>query len=193
VGIEPGLLAQPGSPLPDKQPPLQADSLAHGRRLRRDRFRRRMPGRTPRRSDEPFRRAGAHLRKDSRSSTVVEFDLPVQGEPRRVIYKRFRVTDWVEPWKSLLRRSRRCGRGSSVKDCVSAVCPLPASRRVHRRRNGLQMKAICLPRRLPTPSSAAIRCRPGRPRTCRRRASLREALDQVARLVASCTAASCPT
>jgi hypothetical protein len=55
--------------------------------------------------DEPFRRPGVTLLKDSRSSTVAEFDLPVNGSMRRVIYKRFRVTSWSDPWAALVRRS----------------------------------------------------------------------------------------
>ncbi len=55
--------------------------------------------------DEPFRRPGVKLLKDSRSSTVVELEVPVNGAPRRVICKRFRVTGWSEPVANLLRRS----------------------------------------------------------------------------------------
>ena len=40
--------------------------------------------------DEPFRRPAIVVLKDSRSSTVIEFDLPVGGVLRRVIYKRLR-------------------------------------------------------------------------------------------------------
>jgi tRNA A-37 threonylcarbamoyl transferase component Bud32 len=43
--------------------------------------------------------------KDSRSSTVVEFDAIVGGEKKRVVYKRFRITDRRDPWLSLVRRS----------------------------------------------------------------------------------------
>ena len=47
--------------------------------------------------DEPFRRPGVTLLKDSRSSTVAEFDWPVNGVLRRVIYKRFRVVAQRSP------------------------------------------------------------------------------------------------
>lgn len=53
--------------------------------------------------DAPFSAPGARLLKDSRSSTVVEIDLPVDGALRRVIYKRFRATHWYDPFRSLLR------------------------------------------------------------------------------------------
>jgi tRNA A-37 threonylcarbamoyl transferase component Bud32 len=55
--------------------------------------------------DEPFLRPGVTLLKDSRSSTVAEFDLLVQGTARRVIYKRFRVTTRSDPLLALVRPS----------------------------------------------------------------------------------------
>src|SRR5439155_26061136 len=53
--------------------------------------------------DSPFRQAGARLLKESVSSTVIEMDFPVNGQVRRVIYKRFRVTSWKDPLASLFR------------------------------------------------------------------------------------------
>jgi hypothetical protein len=53
--------------------------------------------------DEPFRRPGVRLLKDSRSSTVAELEINQQGASRRVIYKRFRVTTWSDPWVALVR------------------------------------------------------------------------------------------
>jgi hypothetical protein len=55
--------------------------------------------------DSPLDRSDARVLKDSRSSTVVEFDMPVAGVVKRVIYKRFRVTDRGEPWLALVRRT----------------------------------------------------------------------------------------
>jgi len=86
--------------------------------------------------DAPFQQPGVILLKDSRSSTVAEFDLVADGAEkvsgtlplmnsrghfplwegsrhlfgpggtvRRVIYKRFRITAWSDPWLALLRRS----------------------------------------------------------------------------------------
>jgi hypothetical protein len=54
--------------------------------------------------DEPFRRQGMTFLKDSRTSTVAEFDMPVGGTIQRVIYKRFCVKSWTGPWLSLVRR-----------------------------------------------------------------------------------------
>ena len=55
--------------------------------------------------DAPFRDSQRRLLKDSPSSTVVELELLVNGVPRRVIYKRFRVKSWTDPWRALLRRT----------------------------------------------------------------------------------------
>ncbi len=72
--------------------------------------------------DEPFRHPGIIILKDSRSSTVIEFDLPVGGLPRRVIYKRFAVTRWTDPWAALFRpppalRSYVMGHGLRCAAC----------------------------------------------------------------------------
>lgn len=53
--------------------------------------------------DEPFRRAGVKLLKNSRSSTVAELRLTLNGTEQDVIWKRFRVTSWRDPWLALLR------------------------------------------------------------------------------------------
>ncbi len=43
--------------------------------------------------------------KDSPSSTVIEWDVVSDGQPRTVIYKRFLVSSWFHPWTTLLRRT----------------------------------------------------------------------------------------
>jgi tRNA A-37 threonylcarbamoyl transferase component Bud32 len=58
--------------------------------------------------DAPFRMAtvpasGIRVLKESISSTVIEMDFKVNGQTRRVVYKRFRVTSWKDPVASLLR------------------------------------------------------------------------------------------
>src|SRR5262249_3834583 len=88
--------------------------------------------------DEPFRRPGVRLLKDSPSSTVAEPDLPVAGVSRRVIYKRFRVTTWRDPWAALVRPSpalRSWVQGHGLRERG-----LPTARPLavfHRRRHGL--------------------------------------------------------
>jgi len=88
--------------------------------------------------DEPFRRPDVKLLKDSPSSTVAEFDLAQGGIVRRVVYKRFRVTAWSDPWVSLVRRSpalRSWVQGHGLRErCLPTARPLAV---LHRRRNGL--------------------------------------------------------
>ena len=55
--------------------------------------------------DGPFNQAGVKVLKDSPSSTVAELTLTVQGQPRPVIYKRFRVASRFDPLASLFRTS----------------------------------------------------------------------------------------
>src|SRR5207237_9621017 len=54
--------------------------------------------------DAPFHRRDVRLLKDSRSSTVAEVEMLVAGVLRPVVYKRFLVKHWTDPWRSLLRR-----------------------------------------------------------------------------------------
>jgi hypothetical protein len=135
--------------------------------------------------DAPFQQPWVTLLKDSRSSTVAEFDLVVRGTVRRVIYKRFRVTAWSDPWLALLRRSPAlrswvCGHGLRER-CLPTARPLAV---FHRRRGFLAyegyllfekiLDAVDLHRYL---ADLAKREEPERRRT------LRQRIDQVARLI----------
>jgi hypothetical protein len=85
------------------------------------------------------------LLKDSRSSTVTELELPVDGVVRRVIYKRFRVTAWSDPWVGLVRlssalRSWIFGHGLRER-CLPTARPLAV---LHRRRRGLSQEGYLL-------------------------------------------------
>ncbi len=100
--------------------------------------------------DEPFRRPGVVVLKDSPSSTVIEFDLLVAGASRRVIYKRFAVTRWTDPWASLFRpppalRSYVMGHGLRLRGL-----PTPRPLAVwHRRRFGLAREGYLLTEKVP--------------------------------------------
>jgi tRNA A-37 threonylcarbamoyl transferase component Bud32 len=135
--------------------------------------------------DGPFRHPGAVLLKDSRSSTVAELDLRVGADVRRVIYKRFRVTSWSDPWKALLRRSsalRSWVNGHGLRD---RGLPTPRPLAVfHRRRVGLVYEGYLLTDKIPSAVDLR-RCLdelctlpPGQSFDARRRL-----IDQVARLV----------
>jgi serine/threonine protein kinase len=135
--------------------------------------------------DEPFRRPGVRLLKDSRSSTVAELEMPVRGELRRVIYKRFRVTSWSDPWTALVRQPpalRSWVRGHGLRErCLPTPRPLAV---LHRRRHGLVREGYLLTEKI---DNAVDLCRfvaslAALPEP-RRRTVLRQSLDRVARLV----------
>src|SRR5262249_27998942 len=95
--------------------------------------------------DEPFQRPGVRLLKDSRSSTVAEWEVRVNGVVRRVIYKRFRVTAWSDPWVGLVRSSaalRSWVFGHGLRErCLPTARPLLV---LHRRRHGLPQEGYLL-------------------------------------------------
>ncbi len=100
--------------------------------------------------DEPFRRRGVTLLKDSRSSTVAVFDLPGAEGARRVFYKRFRVTSGADPWKALLRRSPAVRSWVSGQGLRERFLPTPRPLAVfHRRRKGLAYEGFLLTEELP--------------------------------------------
>jgi len=95
--------------------------------------------------DAPFKRAEARLLKDSRSTTVAEHEVSVNGRPRQVIYKRFRVTAWSDPWTALVRQSsalRSWVFGHGLRErCLPTPRPLAV---LHRRRHGLSCEGYLL-------------------------------------------------
>lgn len=100
--------------------------------------------------DAVFTRPGVVLLKDSRSSTVAELDLPVDGAPRPVIYKRFRVTTWSDPWAALLRRPAALrswvfGHGLRERGLPTAR-PLAV---FFRRRRGLRHEGYLIAEKIP--------------------------------------------
>lgn len=135
--------------------------------------------------DAPFERPEAILLKNSRSSTVAEFELTVNGVPRPVIYKRFRVTAWSDPWTALLRRSpalRSWVFGHGLRErCLPTPRPLAV---LHRCRFGLAREGYLLTEKIPAAVElqrflADLQRRPA----ADRRNILRRQIDPVARLV----------
>ncbi|HZT82378.1 MAG TPA: lipopolysaccharide kinase InaA family protein [Gemmataceae bacterium] len=134
--------------------------------------------------DEPFRRPGVRLLKDSRSSTVAELEMPVHGVPRRVIWKRFRVTAWTDPFAALFRRTpalRSWVMGHALRD---RDLPTPRPLLVlHRRRRGLLREGYLLVEKVDDAADlhaalSRLACLPA----AERRAELRRRIEQVARL-----------
>jgi tRNA A-37 threonylcarbamoyl transferase component Bud32 len=99
--------------------------------------------------DEPFRRPGVRLLKDSPTSTVAELEMVVDGELRRVIYKRFRATSVFDPLTALLRRTpalRSWVHGQGFRERA-----LPTARTLamlHRTRWGLKSDGYLLTEKL---------------------------------------------
>lgn len=100
--------------------------------------------------DAPFQQGAAVLLKDSRSSTVAEIELPVDGVARPVIYKRFRVTSWLTPWLNFVRRApavRSWVFGHGLRErCLPTPRPLAV---FHRRRHGLLWEGYLLTEKVP--------------------------------------------
>jgi tRNA A-37 threonylcarbamoyl transferase component Bud32 len=95
--------------------------------------------------DAPFRRTDAVVLKDSATSTVIEFTGHVNGQPRRLIYKRFCAKKKSAPWSSLVRtppalRSWQHGQGFRERGLPTAR-PLLV---LHRRRHGLSYEGYLL-------------------------------------------------
>jgi tRNA A-37 threonylcarbamoyl transferase component Bud32 len=95
--------------------------------------------------DAPFRCPVSRILKDSRSSTVAEIELPAAGANRRLIYKRFAVTQRRDPWLGLVRptaatRSWVSGHGLRER-CLPTARPLAV---FHRYRNGMPCEGYLL-------------------------------------------------
>jgi hypothetical protein len=135
--------------------------------------------------DAPFRRPGVPLLKDSRSSTVAEMDVTVNGRPCRAIYKRFRVTAWCDPWLNLLRPSealRSWVHGQGLRErCLPTPRPLAV---FHRRRRGLWHEGYLLTEKVPEAADlhAHLAGLAGRD-AAEGRAVLRRRIDEAAKLV----------
>jgi serine/threonine protein kinase len=100
--------------------------------------------------DAPFERPGVVVLKKSPSSAVVEFDLSCSHGPRRVIYKRFAVTRWSDPWAALFRptpalRSYVMGHGLLLR-CLPTPRPLAVW---HRYRHGLPHEGYLITEKVP--------------------------------------------
>jgi serine/threonine protein kinase len=135
--------------------------------------------------DAPFRVPGAKVLKDSPSSTVVEFEMPIDGLLRPVIYKRFRMTSWTEPLRSLFRRPPALrswinGHGLRERDLPTAR-PLLV---LHRRRFGLLAEGYLLQEKIPDALDLlGFVARLADLPPDRRRPLLRKTIDTVAGLV----------
>jgi tRNA A-37 threonylcarbamoyl transferase component Bud32 len=135
--------------------------------------------------DAPFRAPGARLLKDSASSTVAEVELPLPDGRRAVIYKRFAVTSWKDPWAALARATaatRSWARGHGLLTRLLAT-PRPLAV-LHRFRHGLPREGYLITEKVANAVDLADYAdRLGHLSANHRRTLLRDALDRVARAV----------
>ena len=135
--------------------------------------------------DAPFRRLDMHILKESTSSTVIEMDFRINGQVRKVIYKRFRVSAWKDPLASWFRpppalRSWIAGQGFRERG-------LPTARPfvvLHRRRLGMWHEGYLLTEKIDHAADlheylATLSHLP----TTRRLALLRQLIERVARTI----------
>jgi tRNA A-37 threonylcarbamoyl transferase component Bud32 len=135
--------------------------------------------------DAPFCRPDVKILKESCSSTVVEFDLQVDGVARRVIYKRFRVKTRVAPLVARVRRSAALRSWIFGHGLRERGLPTPRPLAVlHRRRLGLSFEGYLLTEKIDDALElhrflVSLDQLPSAQRRC----LLRRSIDQVARLV----------
>lgn len=135
--------------------------------------------------DAPFRRTDVIVHKNSPSSAVVEMELPGADGPRRVIYKRFGLTKWSDPFTALVRptpalRSYVMGHGLQLR-----FVPTPRPLAIwHRYRRGLPREGYLLTEKVEESLDlhGALACLLQQPADEARR-RLRQLIEQVARLI----------
>jgi tRNA A-37 threonylcarbamoyl transferase component Bud32 len=137
--------------------------------------------------DAPFESPGAVVLKRSPSSAVVELDLPTADGVRRVIYKRFAVTRWTDPWTALVRPTPALRSYVLGHSLLLRHVPTPRPLAVwHRRRLGLLHEGYLITEKVPDAVDlrgclALLDSRP----EAERRAGLRLLVERVAQLVST--------
>jgi tRNA A-37 threonylcarbamoyl transferase component Bud32 len=95
--------------------------------------------------DGPFLRDDARFLKDSRSTTLVEFEANLGGTRRMLVYKRFRLRAWHEPWTTLARLSAAMRSWVFGHGLRERWLPTPRPLLIlHRRRCGLSAEGYLL-------------------------------------------------
>jgi tRNA A-37 threonylcarbamoyl transferase component Bud32 len=77
--------------------------------------------------DEPFRRPDTVLLKDSRTAVVATTTMTVNGQPTRVIYKRFHRKKWLDPLLTYFRPSRAWQAWQAGQHMASRAVPTPTN------------------------------------------------------------------
>ena len=129
--------------------------------------------------DAPFEAANAMILKDSPSTTVAELDLSIDGRPRRVIYKRFRVTSWTDPFANLVRPSPALRSWRNGHRMLDRSLPTARPLAVFRRRAcGIEREGYLVTEKIPDAIDLASYVK-----GFENRQLLRARIDQLARLL----------
>jgi tRNA A-37 threonylcarbamoyl transferase component Bud32 len=75
--------------------------------------------------EEPFRRPDSALLKRSRTATVIETTMTVNGVPERVIYKKFHRKKWLDPLYTYFRPSRAWQAWQAGQHMACRAVPTP--------------------------------------------------------------------
>lgn len=137
--------------------------------------------------DALFAAPGSRVVKHSRSSTVAELSPEASGLAKPVIYKRFTVTKWSDPWVGLVRHTPALRSWINGHRLLESGVPTPRPLAVlHRHRSGLPRECYLITEKAPDALElhrcvADLSRRPPPERT----AMLRALIEAVARLVRS--------
>jgi tRNA A-37 threonylcarbamoyl transferase component Bud32 len=136
--------------------------------------------------DAPFAEPDARTLKDSPSSTVAELELTSPSGSMGVVYKRFALTSWTDPWAALARRPavlRSWVMGHALLTRL-LVTPRPLLV-LQRYRHGLPREGYLLTEKVPRAIDLGdYATRLGSLPARARRPLLRQALDRVGRALA---------
>jgi tRNA A-37 threonylcarbamoyl transferase component Bud32 len=137
--------------------------------------------------DSPFLRPGVRLLKDSPSSTVAELDLPTPAGTLKVVYKRFAVTSWTDPWTALARPTAALRSWVMGHGLLTRLLPTPRPLAVlHRYSNGLPREGYLLTEKVANAVDlAAYVDRVATVSAGRGRVLLRAMINRVGRLLAT--------
>jgi tRNA A-37 threonylcarbamoyl transferase component Bud32 len=83
--------------------------------------------------DAPFHHPETTILKSSRTTTVAELTLPVDGKPTRVIYKRFNRKKWLDPILAIFRPTRAWRAWQAGQHLASRALPTPQNLAYFRR------------------------------------------------------------
>jgi tRNA A-37 threonylcarbamoyl transferase component Bud32 len=131
--------------------------------------------------DAPFAGPGVKILKHSRSSTVAELSLEINGASRPVIFKRIMPTRRSDPWLHIVRPTPALRSWVNGHRLLDSGLPTPRPLAVlHRRRAGLTYECYLLAEKLP---NAVELHRHVAVLGSGRGSHLRTLIDQAARLV----------